>query len=126
MEETRKVIIEDYIQAYNEFDSVGMTKDLHQEVVFENMTNGEVTMKLEGLAAFRKQAEEALNYFSERQQKVERWEHRGDEVWIKIQYSATAAMDFPNGPKKGDQLELKGESIFTFDGDKIVKIRDRS
>ena len=35
-------------------------------------------------------------------------------------------MDFPNGLKKGQELNLIGKSIFEFDGDKIIKLTDVS
>jgi len=35
-------------------------------------------------------------------------------------------IDFPNGLKKGQKLELKGKTIFTFKNNKIISISDIS
>jgi len=35
-------------------------------------------------------------------------------------------MDLPNGLKKGESLELKGQSIFHFKEQEIIKIQDIS
>ncbi len=119
-------IIENYINSYNRFDVHGMLEDLHDDVVFENIVNKEVGMRLEGRDAFQKQSELTCEYFSERQQKVLKWQADEDKVTILIDYKATLARDFPNGAKAGDELKLKGKSVFRFEGDKIIKIQDHS
>ena len=43
-----------------------------------------------------------------------------------IDYKAILNMDLPNGMKKGDTLEMKGQSQFEFKNDRIVKILDVS
>ncbi len=126
MNEQHKKAIENYIQSYNSFDIDGMIKDLDDEVVFENIANGEVDLRVEGIAGFKEQAESAKQYFTQRQQTITSWEMDGDMVGIEIDYEAILAVDLPNGMKAGDTLKLKGQSEFVFEGDKIVAIRDRS
>ncbi|WP_255563236.1 nuclear transport factor 2 family protein [Mucilaginibacter sp. 21P] len=55
----REAIINNYIDAYNSFDIDGMMKDMADDVVFENISGGQVNMTLNGLQAFRQQAEQA-------------------------------------------------------------------
>ena len=122
----RETIITNYIDGYNQFDVDKMVVDFDEEIVCENISNGETNMSLSGLASFKEQAEQAKQYFSSRKQTIKSFLHRDNETEIEIDYYATAAMDFPNGLKKGDELQLKGRSVFTFFGDKIIKLTDIS
>lgn len=82
-------------------------------------------MELRGIEEFKRQAIDALSYFSERQQSIESITHNYSSTEITISYRAIAAIDFPNGLKKGDEINLKGKSIFEFSEDgKIVRLTD--
>lgn len=126
LQQQREAIIRRYIDAYNRFDVEGMLRDFHPDIVFENVAGGEVNMTLEGIAAFREQAEGATQVFSERQQQVENITFRGDTAEVSIRYHGTLAVDMPEGPQRGDRIELEGRSIFLFQGDKIVRLTDVS
>ncbi len=126
MNELQKSIVENYLNSYNDFDIDGMTKDLTDNVVFENVSNGKVELRTEGIGEFRKQAELAKQYFTQRKQLVESWEYIDTKVIIGIHYEAILAMDFPNGMKTGDTLKLKGKSEFDFEDGKIKSITDKS
>lgn len=106
-------------------DAENMIADFDDEIVFQNIMNNEQTMYLQGIEEFKKQAIEALSYFSERQQSIETMTHKYNSTEIVISYRAIAAIDFPNGLKKGDEINLKGKSIFEFSADgKIRKLTD--
>ncbi|MCI4671282.1 MAG: nuclear transport factor 2 family protein [Bacteroidia bacterium] len=124
--EKQKSIIQSYVLAYNNFDVAGMCENLHEEVVFENISAGEVNLRTDGLQAFREQAEKAKVYFAEREQQIEEWEFVGEWVKISIAYRAVLAVDFSDNMQKGDTLEMKGESEFTFKNGKLILIRDKS
>ena len=126
MNERYRELIESYIHAYNHFDVEGMTQDVDEQIVFENVSQGEVNLHVTGKEAFRKQAEAAKGYFSQRQQTITSWEFDTDIVTVEIDYEAVLAIDFPNGMKAGETLKMKGTSIFTFKGEKIQRIRDIS
>lgn len=127
MKHQRESIIKNYIEAYNTFDVEAMIKDLSDDFVFENIQNEESTMKLTGIGAFKQQAQQAKAYFSERNQSLKNIKHIADEIEIDIEYSATLAMDFPNGLKKGDSLNLSGKSIFEFNSiNQIIRLTDIS
>jgi hypothetical protein len=126
MTEQREQIIRNYIDGYNNFDIEKMTLDFKNEVAFQNIQNEIVTMTLNGIAAFKQQAEQAKSYFDAREQKITSIKHKLNETEIEIEYWAILAMDFPNGLKKGQKFELTGKSIFTFQDDKIVQIIDKS
>jgi hypothetical protein len=122
----KEQIISHYIEAYNTFDITGMLNDLHPDIHFVNRSNGDIQMTLQGLDEFGKQAHEASTLFTEREQRINGFKHEGHVTETTISYHAVLALDLPNGMKKGAALDLKGTSIFTFSGDKIVKIEDLS
>lgn len=116
-----------YVEAYNKMDVEKMIADFDDEIIFQNIMNSDKTMELQGVEEFKKQAIEALSYFSEREQSVESITHNSNCTEISIAYRAIAAMDFPNGLKKGDEINLKGKSIFEFSEDgKISRLKDFS
>lgn len=118
--------VENYIRAYNGFDVAGMAQDLDATIVFENIAAGEVNLRTEGMEAFVKQAEQANLYFSEREQQVDSIAIIGETAEASITYRGVLAVDFPNGKKAGDVLQLQGKSIFYFEAGKIVKLQDIS
>ena len=126
MDSEMKKMVEDYVQAYNAFEVAGMIKNLHEQVVFENITNGQVDLSTHGIEEFEKQAERAKAYFSQREQKIASWDLSDSQVVINIDYKAVLAISLPNGMKPGDVLQMKGQSVFEFKGGRIVKIQDKS
>lgn len=122
----REKIVKNYIAGYNEFDTHKMVTDLDDNIVFENIQNGVTNMCLTGLAAFRQQAEQAKAYFSERTQTIKSFKHSGNVTEIEVDYYATAGIDFPNGLQMGQELNLRGKSIFVFKADRIIKLTDIS
>lgn len=119
-------IIKSYVNAYNNYDVPGMMKDFDDNIVFENFSNGNMSLRTEGLDEFREQAESAKQYFSERKQTIESWVFGDTIVTITIDYQATLAIDLPNGMKTGDSLQLQGTTDFEIVDGKIQKITDRS
>ncbi|WP_294199365.1 nuclear transport factor 2 family protein [uncultured Chryseobacterium sp.] len=119
-------VIENYISAYNRFDVKGMCRDLSEDILFENISDGNVDMSIKGIENFKKQAEAATAYFSERHQRIESWNFNNHVVTIEISYQATLAIDLPNGMKKGNMLTLKGISEFVFEDHEIISLRDIS
>jgi hypothetical protein len=119
-------IIRNYIKAYNNFNVDQMLADMHENIRFENITNGETNLVTNGLAELKAQAEQAKQFFKEREQTITRFTFDKDQVEINIDYKGVLAIDFPNGLKAGDTIELKGKSIFTFEGNKIIALKDIS
>ncbi len=124
--QTRQSAIENYIRAYNSFDVENMLKELNPNIEFRNISNGEVNLTTKGIEEFKKQAEQAKTFFSEREQKITNIGFEGDKVEIDVDYKAVLAVDGPNGLSAGSKLELKGKSIFRFEGKKIIEIEDIS
>jgi hypothetical protein len=122
----REKIIKNYIEGYNQFDIDKMVVDFDDNIIFENIQNSETNMSLTGLTAFRKQAEQATTYFTVRTQRISSFKHFEEKTEIEIDYYAILAMDFPNGMKSGQELNLKGKSVFEFSKDRVVKLTDIS
>ncbi|PUB29517.1 hypothetical protein C8J95_106170 [Elizabethkingia sp. YR214] len=119
-------IIRSYINAYNQFDIPGMVANLHDNIIFKNIQDGETNLLLQGKKEFRQQAELAKTYFTERQQNIISVKHSEDQTEIEIDYFAVLAADMPNGLKKGNELKLTGKSIFRFSDDRIIELTDIS
>lgn len=127
MENTQKeAMIRRYLHAYNTFDVDGMVADLDEAIVFINRSNGEITLKLEGISAFKEQAEKAISFFSERTQNVQSFHHEATHTEVGILYHGILAIDLPNGLKKGETLTLEGIAVFAFSGNKIAELTDIS
>lgn len=124
--EKREKLIQAYLEAYNTKNVKGMMEALEDNVIFENFSSGEKTHSLNGKKAFQTQATDALAYFSSRKQTITLIIHEEEKTEIEIDYWAIAAMDFPNGIKKGQELSLQGKSVFEFGSKGITKITDIS
>lgn len=119
-------IVEQYITAYNNFDINGMLITLHPEIVFKNITQGQIDLTTNGLTEFKTQAEKATTFFTDRKQIITDLKFRNQQVEVAIDYQAVLAIDLPNGLKKGERITLKGKSVFNFENDLIVSIEDYS
>jgi len=122
----REQIINNYVAAYNNFDIDSMLIHLDEDILFNNVSEGKINMTLEGITAFKAQAEKAKSMFSERQQQIIQFKHEDHQTEIDIEYHATLAVDLSDELKKGNKLELKGKSIFKFSQKKIIAITDVS
>ncbi|OON67880.1 hypothetical protein B0919_16465 [Hymenobacter sp. CRA2] len=121
-----KQIVQQYLDAYNRFDVAGMLQPLHEDVVFRNIAAGEVTLTTTGRDAFRQQAEQATQYFTQREQRVTDWRVATGRVEVDIDYTAVLAVGLPNGLQPGDTLQLQGKSVFHLADGLIISIDDIS
>lgn len=71
-------------------------------LLFEHYDNGSLSLSINGVEAFRKQAEAAANYFKERTQKINSLEFKEQEIQVEIDYKAVLAVDLSETLKKGD------------------------
>ncbi|GGG11638.1 hypothetical protein GCM10010912_65090 [Paenibacillus albidus] len=124
--EANKEIIGHYIEAYNSFDIEGIVKLLHKDIVFRNLSNGEVNTETTGIHEFRQLAEKSSEIFSSRRQTIVNYSAIDDKVEVQIDYEAVLAVDLPNGLKAGDKLQLEGKSVFRIKEGKIALIEDYS
>ncbi len=115
-----------YHKGYNTFNMKKMLSPLHSKIVFENYDKGNLTLKLEGIKSFKKQAQKGFEMFSKRKQEILSIEHQEGRSEALINYSATLKVDVGEQMKKGQVMNVSGRSIFTFQDDRIIKIEDYS
>jgi hypothetical protein len=71
MEESAKEkLIKTYITAYNTFDIDQMLSVLDRDIVFKNISGGEVTASARGRKEFRDLAEQSRSIFAKREQRI--------------------------------------------------------
>jgi ketosteroid isomerase-like protein len=121
-----RALIDRYLTAYNRFDVAGMIGVLHPDVVFRNVSGGQVTAAARGRDEFRALAEQARALFRERRQTVTGYGENGDSAWITIDYEGTLASDFGPALRAGDTLRLVGRSTFMFRDGLIAELVDES
>jgi steroid delta-isomerase-like uncharacterized protein len=122
----KRIVIEQFIDAYNRFDVEGMLALLTPDVLFENVADGQVTAATSGIAEFRQLAEQSKALFSERKQTITALKFRPASVVASITWRGVFAIDVPNGPTAGTVIELEGQSEFEFAGGRLSRIVDRS
>ncbi len=119
-------LIERYLHAYNTFDTEGMLAVIHPDIVFKNISCGEVNATASGKDEMRRLAEQSKDLFISRRQTVTHFEANDDQASADVAFTGVLAADLPNGMKKGETLKLTGRSEFRFRDGKICKITDIS
>lgn len=122
--EERKALIQRYAEAYNAFDVDGMPALMHEDVVFENVSNGAVKLVTRGKDELRKQAEFAAGAFSSHRQVWSNYSEANETAAVNIDYEGALAVDPSETPKKGQNLQLKGKTVFGFKDGKIILLKD--
>jgi len=122
----KRILIEQFIDAYNRFDVDGMLARLTPDVSFENVADGQVTAATCGIDEFRQLAEQSKALFSERKQTITALKFHPASVVASIAWRGVFAIDVPNGPAAGTVIELEGESEFEFADGRLSRIVDRS
>ncbi|MEL6553472.1 MAG: nuclear transport factor 2 family protein [Cyanobacteria bacterium J06621_11] len=125
-EEKQKEVIEAYLAAYNRFDVEGMIAQLHPQIVFQNVSDGEVNAEANGIEQFREMAVRSAAMFSSRHQQASEFSADGAVVSIEIAYEGILATNLPNGMQAGETLQLIGRSEFIFEDGKLIRITDFS
>ena len=113
-----------YIDAYNRFDIDGMLTLVHPEVVFKNITGGEVNTEVSGIDALRDLANQARELFSSRHQEIIDIRFADNCAEADIAFEGVLAIDLAGGMEAGDIIALEGRSEFEFKGNKIWRITD--
>lgn len=119
-------VIQAYIRAYNDRDTGAMLACLAPDIAFSNISGNQVTASAAGKTEFGKMAEAALGYFAARKQTVVNAITVADTTLIEVDYHATMAMDLPNGWKKGEEISLKGRSLFDLKDGQILRLVDQT
>lgn len=122
----KRRVIENYIRAYNHFDINGMASLMHTQCIFEDISDGQVTLSTKGVTEFRELAEQSKELFSSRSQTAVEFKYDEDIVTVTIIYTAVLKTDLPSGLRAGETIKLNGKSVFEFRDGVIYKLTDYS
>jgi len=117
--------IRNYIEAYNAKNVERMLSCLSHDIRFTNVVAGDVTAEVIGLEEFRELAIASLEMFQARHQDISGALSVANTTIVEISYAATVAKDLPNGWHKGQQVSLKGLSLFEIGNGRIFKLIDQ-
>jgi len=126
MESTKYKIVKEFISACNKLNIETMIKYIHPEIEFINIADGEENAHAKGVDEFKEMAKISLGIFEERKQKILSYEENEDKINVVIKFRGKLSVDLPNVLEAGDILEMKGESIFTFENNLIISLIDKS
>ena len=115
-----------YLEAYNAKNVPAMLRLLHEQVVFENVSNASGITTTTTRQEFEQLATQSLLFFTERRQLIRFSVIREEAAAIEVDYRATLAQDLPTGLKAGDQLQLRGVSVFERANGLFTRISDYS
>lgn len=120
--------LEAFIEAYNAMDVPAMMACLHQEAVFENISNYHASMHWQGIEAIQNLAEASAAAFASRKQTVKSAVISADglSVALQVEFAGVPLVDLPNGMKAGEAAILRGASFFKLEDDKIISLSDFS
>lgn len=119
-------VIRRYLEAYNGFDVDTLVACLTEDVVFENVSGGQTSVRTQGRPAFMELARQGIAAFSAREQRVTNCIAAGSRAALRVSYRATVAADLPNGWTAGQVIALDGASFFTLRDDLIAEVVDVS
>ena len=121
-----KSLISAYIGAYNRFDVEAMLSLMHPDIVFRNVSGGNIDATATGVDELRELANRSKALFSSRRQVITAFQSAGNSATADIDFEGVLAVDLPNGMKAGEVLRLKGRSEFEFRDGKLSRITDTS
>jgi hypothetical protein len=119
-------IIRKYINAYNKFDIDSMLALLHSDIIFKNLSGGEMTAQTSGKTELEILARGSAEFFKSRSQSIRSLKILDNKAVAEIDFEAVLARDLPNGLKAGQILSLRGKSEIIFKDGLIISITDES
>lgn len=123
----RKIdIVKKFIGAYNSLNVEGMITCLHPEIEFKNISSGVENAYTKGIEEFRELANNSIQMFKEREQKITSYTESDDTVYVEINYRGILATDLPNGLKSGEILVMNGKSKYVFKDNLIIVLVDET
>lgn len=97
-----------------------------EDVVFENVSNTGQSMTLQGKQSLGEIAQLGTQAFTYRKQTITQLICGDGNFAAEVKFKGVAALDLPNGTKKGDMVELRGVSIFETRDGLLSRIADFS
>jgi len=122
---TIPAIILSYIDAYNRKDVIALLACVADDIVFENISNSALSMKIEGRAAFAELAERAATMFTNRHLVINSAVVEGGRVAMEVDWTGTPAVDL-GSMKAGEPIAMRGASFMTVTEGLLTRIVDLS
>lgn len=119
-------IVKNFIKAYNSLNVESMLAYLHPEIEFKNISNAVENAHTNGIEKFSELANNSINIFSEREQKITSYRESNDAVNVEINFRGILAIDLPNGLKARETLIMNGKSTYVFKDNLIISLVDES
>jgi hypothetical protein len=121
-----RALIDRYIDAYNRMDVNAMLATIHREVIFENYTAGNLSVRTVGMDELRHLAESSLGLFAGRRQTISGYSEVEGTAHVQIFFEGTFAIDLPNGIRAGQRIAMPGRSEFRERDGLLIYIADHS
>lgn len=115
---TKTEIVRNFINAYNSFDIDTMLKWLHPDVIFKNISAGEVNAQTSGINEFENLARQSSSFYKEREQEIKYLTESENTVKVELEYHAVLNSE--------EIINLKGRSEYKFRDGLIYSIIDES
>lgn len=119
-------IVKNFIKAYNSLNVESMLAYLHPEIEFKNISNAVENAHTNGIEKFSELANNSINIFSEREQKITSYRESNDAVNVEINFRGILAIDLPIGLKARETLIMNGKSTYVFKDNLIISLVDES
>lgn len=126
LDQKKRETIGSYIDAYNAGDVESMLVLLTPDVRFENYFNDTLTASSSGTSEFRQVAQLGKLQFPKREQRVVDVRVDGEQALAQIEFEGLLSRDLPEGSIAGATVHLRGTTEFTFAGELIARVVDRS
>jgi hypothetical protein len=121
-----RALIDRYLDAYNRMDVNAMLATMHREVIFENYTGGNLSVRTLGIDELRHLAESSRGLFSGRRQTVTDYREAEGTAYVQIFFEGTFAIDLPNGVRAGQRIAMPGRSEYRECDGLLIYIADHS
>jgi steroid delta-isomerase-like uncharacterized protein len=119
-------LVERYITLSNHDDIEGVLACCADDVMFETVMNPRGSVRLQGKDQVREVLEGTMQAFEERVHKVASIIVDGDRVAAETVFTGKARVELGDGVMPGDNVAIRGATIFEIENELIKRICDYS
>lgn len=119
-------LVERYVTLSNHDDIDGVLACCADNVMFETVMNPRGSMRLQGKDQVREVLAGTMTAFKDRSHRLASIIVQDNRVAAETVFTGTALADLGDGVKLGDQVAIRGSTIFEIENDLIARITDYS
>ena len=123
---TTTELVERYINLNNNNDVEGVVDCCADDVMFESVVNPNNSVRLQGKDKVREILAGTMQAFSQRNHRIASLIVDGERAAAETLFVGVAAADLGGGVNAGDEVSIRGATIFEARDGKIVRICDYS